>query len=170
MGWTKQISNFFTLKDSDTYCAARDKMCQIRENISDVLYVLPDVTVAEMVFVKDKWQDLPNTVGENVKVKALELKANAKTVLTDFGFNSKIFDHGHIKNYEFMYVCDGEITVEINSSEFSLSKGECVMINIGDSHSVMSNGASVLTCYSTNPNTAYLTKNDIENLMNKLQY
>lgn len=161
MGWTNKITDFFTIKDSDTYCAARDKMCQIRENISDVLYVLPDVTIAEMVFVKNKWQELPSSVGENVKIMALDIKKNVKTVFADFGLNSKIHNHEHVHKYEFMYVCDGAITVVINSIPRVLHKGECVLIDVGEQHSVSSNGASVLTCFSDEAEKAYLSEADV---------
>lgn len=167
MIWNK-IANFFTIKDSENYCAAIDKMSQIRGNISDVLVVIPDVTVAELVFIQDKWQKLPSDLGENVRLMGLEISNDLKTVLTEFNQFSKIYGHEHSKNYEFLYVLNGSIDIFINNDKITLFEDDSFIVHKNELHAVTSDlGANVITTYSTNITSLTDEKFKIQKFINK---
>lgn len=163
--WDK-FADFFTIKDSDTYSSTKKRLNNIREHISDVLIVFPDVSIAELVFLQDKWQDIPKTIGDNIRMFGLSINKDIKTLLTVFDEGSEIFEHTHVNNYEFIYVLNGSISIMLGGNIISLNKGQSIIIDVGEKHKISSlEGASAVTCYSTNKDDATLSKKDIKNLL-----
>ena len=170
MFWNK-LTNFFTIKDSENYCAAIDKMSLIRDNISDVLVVMPDVTVAELVFVRDKWQELPSNLGLNVRVMGLHITKDIKTILTEFMGNSEIYGHEHTKNHELIHVLDGSIDIMINNQKLTLNENDMFIIYKNELHSIISNsGAKIVNTYYTNLEDLSNDTEHFNNIKNKFNF
>lgn len=161
----KAFIDFFTMRDSETYSLAKDKLCNIKNKISNVMVVIPDVTIAEMVFVQNKWQEIPDSMGKNVNMLGLKIGNNVKTILTIFDEGSVIYEHEHLRNYEFMYVCEGTLKVSLNGNINILNKGEGFLVRVGEKHSISSpDGASVLTRYSNDINEVLINNTEINQL------
>lgn len=165
MSWKSKINSLFATKDSESYINAKTKLDKVRDSISDILFVLPDST-GGVVFQKNKWELLPENMGNNVKIIGLDLSENYKVILNELLPNSKVFIHEHVSNYEKIQVIDGEINLTFDNGEniklVADTNNDSILLNVGEKHEITTEiGARYITAYSTDIDLVEIHEEDV---------
>ena len=93
----------------DNYQNAKNRIKKVKESFDGFVLAFPDVTSDEIMFIKDKWETLPNKIARGVKIMALKFNNNFKTLLTEYDSNSYIMPHKHLIEYEIGVVIKGSV-------------------------------------------------------------
>lgn len=94
---------------NENYRKAKNGLRNIKEKFDGFVIAFPDVTPNEIRFVMEKWEDLPKNISNGVKIMALNLIDNYKTLLTSYESNSYIMPHKHSDEYEHGMILKGEL-------------------------------------------------------------
>lgn len=150
--------------DSDTFVKAKKSISHIREKLNEIIVVFPDVTIGEMVFLKNQWLSLPSKLGQGVAILGVDIKDDYKLLVTKFSSNGYLLPHEHSKNYELNKVISGEIYDSINNLTYKT--GEVFMMDKNHSHALSSKGETyLLTLFTTNKSKLRLPENFDMNLL-----
>jgi len=103
-----RLTDFFS-KD-DNYRNAKRKIKKVKESFDGFVIAFPDVTSDEIMFIKDKWETLPNKIARGVKIMALKFNGNFKTLLTEYKANAYIMPHKHLVEYEIGTIVKGSVS------------------------------------------------------------
>lgn len=104
----KILANF--LAKNDNYKNAKRRIKKVKESFDGFVIAFPDVTSDEIMFIKDKWEKLPNKIAKGVKIMALNFNGELKILVTEYNANAYIMPHKHLIEYEIGTVVQGSIT------------------------------------------------------------
>lgn len=116
------LTNFFS--KNDNYQNAKKRMKKVKESFDGFVIAFPDVTSDEIMFIKDKWETLPNKIAHGVKIMALKFNGKFKTLLTEYEPNAYIMPHKHLVEYEVGTILKGSVSNNLTG----------VVYNEGDSY------------------------------------
>lgn len=162
MTWKAKIAELFAEPDtSESFTEAKTQLSRLKNQITNVNVVIND-NHSNLVFIKNKWQVLPNDMGENVRFVALQTGEDYNLVLCDMAKNGSIYNHKHTKNYEVARVIDGVVKLIHNNEETFLYPGDEVKFKYGENHSLECLDESrVLMAYSTTKKNAVIYNESI---------
>jgi len=124
---------FFTEKN-DNYNKAKSSLKQIKRKFDGFVLSFPDVTPDEIMFIKEKWEELPKTIGKGVKIMAINLVDGCKSLITSYNPNSYITPHKHVNEFEYGLILKGSLTNRLTGIEY----------NVGDEYKFYPNEAHYL--------------------------
>jgi len=111
----------FLLSNNDNYNKAKVGLKKVKKQLKCFAIAFPDVTPDEILFIKDKWELLPNSVAHGVRIMALgKDKGGAKSLLTDYRPNSYITPHRHTKEFEIGRIIKGELTNKLDGAVYTV--------------------------------------------------
>jgi len=141
----KNIFNFLR-KKNENYDKAKSGLSNIKRTFDGFVISFPDVTPNEIMFVKEKWETLPKSISKGVKIMALNVIDNYKSLLILYNPNSYIMSHKHENEYEHGLVVKGELIDKFTGKKYCI--GERYMFKPNETHYLSSTNEGCLV-YST---------------------
>lgn len=148
----KNIFNQFFPEKNDNYSKAKNGLKGIKEKFDGFVISFPDVTPDEIRFIIEKWEKLPKSISKGVKIMALNLINNSKTLLTSYEANSYIMPHKHYNEYEYGIILKGELIDKFTGERYKV--GDKYQFNPNQTHYLSSTnkGCLVYSTLTTDPN------------------
>lgn len=138
-------------KSSENYNLAKSSLSSLKEKFNELIVVFPDVTISEMVFLKNQWLTLPDKLGKGVKILGVDMADDYKLLITKFSKDSFLEPHEHNSNYELNRVLSGTVFDPINNKTYNC--GDTFLMEKDMKHALScSSEAYLLTLFTTNPN------------------
>ena len=103
------IFNSFFQEKNENFSQAMTKLANIKKKFDGFVIGFPDITPNEIMFIKEKWEILPSSIANGVKIMALNYINEYKTLLTSYNPNSFISPHRHDDEYEHGIILKGEL-------------------------------------------------------------
>lgn len=142
------FDKIFNNENSETYLNAKNCLNKIKERINDFADVYPDITPYELIFIKDKWVDLPLSIGIGVSVMGLEVNDNFISALTYFKKNGYLLPHEHPNTFEKNKVIKGEIYNK--ASGITYKEGDSFILTNNEKHYLFANKETQLLSVLSN--------------------
>lgn len=136
------LSEFFSNKDSEIYSTAKSHIVDIKNKLNEMIVVFPDVTISEMVFMKNKWQKLPSTLGKGVSILGIDIDKDYKLLITKFSKNSYLEPHEHNSNFELNKVVSGMVYDTINNKTYNV--GDVFIFEKNIKHNLTADSDAIL--------------------------
>jgi anti-sigma factor ChrR (cupin superfamily) len=114
----KILSKFFPEKN-DNYIKAINGLKNVKRKFDGFVISYPDVTPNEIMFVKEKWETLPKSISNGVKIMALSFVDDCKTLITKYEPNAYVTPHHH-DEYEFGVVIKGELIDKFTGKHYQV--------------------------------------------------
>lgn len=144
------FSKIFNYKN-DTFILAKNSLDNIKTKLINFTDNFPDVTIPELLFISNKWSNLPEQLGNGVSVLGLNLNKEVSTLLVHYNKGGFILPHEHKNEYELNRVIKGSISNEITGETFKT--GQTFIINKNQKHYLTANEESFLFCLITSNKT-----------------
>jgi quercetin dioxygenase-like cupin family protein len=148
------FSKIFNYKN-DTFILAKNSLDSIKTKLINFSDNFPDVTIPELLFISNKWSDLPEKLGSGVSVLGLDLNKDYSSLLAVYKKDGFILPHEHKNEYELNRVIKGTILNKITGELFKA--GQTFTINKNQKHYLVAKEESYLYCIIT-PNKELLKK------------
>lgn len=144
--WDKLFRN---KKNNDNYNLAKTSLSSLKDKFNELIVIFPDVTISEMVFLKNQWLTLPEKLGKGVKILGVEMTDDYKLLITKFTKNSYLEAHEHNSNYELNKVLSGSVYDPINKKTYNC--GDTFLMEKDVKHALScTSEAYLLTLFTTN--------------------
>lgn len=162
MTWKAKIAELFAEQEIDeNFTEAKTQLSRLKNKITNVSVVI-DNKQSNLVFIKNKWQSMPQDMGVNARFIALQTDEDYNLVLCDLNESSSIFNHSHTKNYEVVRVIDGEVNLTYNGKKTRLRAGDEVKMDFNKDHSIEGvSEARILMAYSPKKKNAVIYNESI---------
>ena len=149
--------------DNEPYLSAKSQIVGLKNKLNEMIVVFPDITISEMVFIKNKWETLPIKLGKGVSILGLDINNDYKLLITRFSENSYLETHEHTNNFEMNKVISGSVFDSINNKTYNT--GDVFIIDRNLKHNLSSNVESfLLTIFSISKNNLVIPENIEEKL------
>lgn len=142
----KNLFNHFFASNNDNYDKAKSSLNKIKKGFDGFILSFPDITPEEIIFIKEKWENLPKTISKGVKVMGLNMNDNYKSLLTHYKPNSYIKPHNHLNEFENGFIIEGALMDELTGEVYF--KGDTYIFPPKQSHYLISLDKTTLI-YST---------------------
>jgi len=156
----------FFMGKSDNYSKAKLGLKRVKEKFDGFVIAFPDVTGDEIMFIKDKWETLPNKIANGVKIMALSVKSGFKNFVTEYQPNSYIMPHSHKLEYEFGKVIKGSVTNKLTGETYK--KGDVYKFSPNELHYLSSKDGCLVQSTLT-INEEYKLQSLTKKVLNKLE-
>lgn len=122
----------FLTRTDENYNKAKSGLRKVKEKFDGFIIDFPDITPSEIMFIKDKWEKLPKSIGSGVKIMALNFDETFKTLLVEYDADSYIVPHKHKLEYEVGSVIEGSVINRLNGKIYN--KGDVYRIIPNEIH------------------------------------
>ena len=162
MTWKSRIAELFAEQEIDeNFTEAKTQLSRLKNKITNVSVII-DNKQSNLVFIKNKWQVMPQDMGTNIRFIALQTEENYNLVLCDLNETSSIFNHSHTKNYEVIRVIDGAVNLTYNGKTTTLTTGDEIKMDFNKDHSIEGiSEARILIAYSPKKKNAVIYNESI---------
>jgi quercetin dioxygenase-like cupin family protein len=138
------FDKIFNNENSETYLKAKSCLSKVKERINDFADVYPDITPYEFIFIKDKWVDLPLSIGVGVSVMGIDMNDRFITALTYFKENAFLLPREHPNSFEHNTIIKGEIYNKTNGDIYK--EGDSFIIRKNEKHYLYANKETQMMC------------------------
>lgn len=114
---------------NENFHKAKDGLRNAKKKFDGFVISFPDVTPDEIMFIKDQWETLPRSLGNGIKIMALNFNSEVKLLLTSYQPNSFITPHKHYVEFEMGQILKGSLTNKLTGEVY----------NVGDSYKFQPN-------------------------------
>lgn len=114
----KNFFHTFFPEKNENYTKAINGLANVKKTFDGFVIAFPDITPNEIMFVKEKWEELPKNIANGVKIMALSFINDYKTLLTSYNPNSYIMPHKHDEEYEYGLVVKGELIDKFTGNRY----------------------------------------------------
>lgn len=123
------IFNKIFPEKNDNYNKAINGLKNIKKKFDGFVITFPDVTPNEIIFIKEKWETLPNSISKGVKIMALSFVNDCKTLITKYDPNAYIIPHKHGDEYEHGLIIKGTLIDKFTGKEYHIGDSYCIKPN-----------------------------------------
>lgn len=148
------FSKIFNYKN-DSFILAKKSLEKIKTRLNNFADNFPDVTIAELLFISNKWVEIPEKLGSGINILGLDLNRNYSILLAHFKKDGFLSPHEHENEYELNKVIKGSIINLITGELFK--SGQTFTINKNQRHYLLAKEETYLYCLIT-PNKKFLKK------------
>ena len=113
------LGSFFEEKNENYYKAILG-LANVKKSFDGFVIAFPDITPNEIMFVKEKWEELPKSISNGVKIMALSFIDDYKTLLTSYNPNSYIMPHKHDDEFEYGLIIKGELIDKFTGNRYKV--------------------------------------------------
>jgi quercetin dioxygenase-like cupin family protein len=116
----KSLINWFLPDKSENYQKAKTGIKNVMKKFDGFAMSFPDITSEEIIFIKDKWRSLPKSISKGVKIMALEITENYKSLITEYNPNAYIKPHKHADEYEHGIILKGVLIDKFRNTTYNV--------------------------------------------------
>lgn len=162
------ILNQIFPEKNENYDKAKSSLKNIKKKFDGFVISFPDITPNEIMFIKDKWEELPKTISKGVKIMALNFIDDYKTLLTSYNANSYIMPHKHHEEYEHGVILKGELIDKFSGKHYKI--GDTYQFSPNQIHYLSSTqkGCLVYSTLSLNSEYELTQTNEVKKIISNL--